>query len=624
VSGAVVAKNGDLWLNQASGVVHIAADEVSHARKDLHYQMHGELLNYLDGLTSFPEQLRPLPTAVESSDGRIYFATRGSVVWVDPANIVRNTLPPPVWIRSTTVDGKLYNGLETMIIPANPQNVEISYTAPSLLVPQRVRFRYKLEGFDKEWQLAGARRQAFYSKLAPGTYTFRVMAGNNDGLWNEAGVSFGFTVPPSFTQSVLFKTLCAVAVLGLLWLLYTIRLRQLTGQVRARLYERLAERTRIARELHDTLLQSFQGLLLHFQRARNLLPERSAEAIQMLESALDGAEQAIVEGPDAIHDLRSPAPDAKGLVEEITSLGEALVAKNGNKDAAQFRVVIEGTAQTLNLNVHIEIFRIAREALRNAFKHSQARRIETEVAYSSNLFRLRVRDDGKGMDPDVTNRGERIGHWGLEGMRERAERLGGELELWSEPGAGTELELADEHDMQFVAEASNGCEAIEQFRKHRPDIALMDLEMPGVNGIDAMIAIRNEFPDARIIILTTYAGDVRISRALKAGARGYLLKSLLRKELLDTIRAVHAGQKKIPVDLATQVADHVADDTLTVREIEVLRAIAAGNANKLIADQLSITEETVKGHVKNILSKLGANDRTHAVTIGLKRGIIEL
>jgi DNA-binding NarL/FixJ family response regulator len=189
---------------------------------------------------------------------------------------------------------------------------------------------------------------------------------------------------------------------------------------------------------------------------------------------------------------------------------------------------------------------------------------------------------------------------------------------------GIQALASDERDMQFVAEASNGLEAIEQFRKHRPDITLMDLEMPGVNGIDAMIAIRNEFPDARIIILTTYAGDVRISRALKVGARGYLLKSLLRKELLDTIRAVHAGQKRIPADLATQVADHVADDALTIREIEVLRAIAAGNANKLIADKLSITEETVKGHVKNILSKLGANDRTHAVTIGLKRGIIEL
>jgi len=439
VSGITLAKNGDLWLNQASGVVHIAADEVAHAREDPQYQVRYELLNYLDGLTSSPEQLRPVPTAVESSDGRIYFATRGSVVWVDPANIARNTLPPPVWIRSVTVDKKVYNDVDMLRIPAHSQNVEINYTAPSLLIPQRVRFRYKLEGFDKDWRDAGVRRQAIYSKLPPRTYTFRVTASNNDGVWSEAGASFAFSIPPSFTQSVLFKALCAVAVFGLLWLLYTIRLRQFTAQVKARLYERLAERTRIARELHDTLLQSFQGLLLHFQRARNLLPERAAEAIQTLDRALDGAEQAIVEGRDAIHDLRSPA--AKGLVEEITSLGEELVTKNGNKDAAQFRAVTEGTAQTLNPNVRIEIFRIAREALRNAFSHSQARRIETEVAYSSNLFRLRIRDDGKGMAPDVRNRGERIGHWGLGGMRERAERLGGKLEVWSEPGAGTEVDL---------------------------------------------------------------------------------------------------------------------------------------------------------------------------------------
>src|ERR1700719_4731983 len=310
VSGIVLAKNGDLWLNQASGVVHIAADEVAHARKDAHHQARFELLNYLDGLISSPEQLRPLPTAVESSDGRIYFVTRGSVVWVDPANIARNTLPPPVWIRSVTVDKKVYNDVDTLRIPAHSQNVEINYTAPSLLIPQRVRFRYKLEGFDKDWRDAGVRRQAFYSKLPPRTYTFRVTASNNDGVWSEAGASFTFSIPPSFTQSVLFKALCAVAVFGLLWLLYTIRLRQFTAQVKARLDERLAERTRIARELHDTLLQSFQGLLLHFQRARNLLPERAAEAIQTLDRALDGAEQAIVEGRDAINALRSRA--AKG------------------------------------------------------------------------------------------------------------------------------------------------------------------------------------------------------------------------------------------------------------------------------------------------------------------------
>jgi DNA-binding NarL/FixJ family response regulator len=179
-------------------------------------------------------------------------------------------------------------------------------------------------------------------------------------------------------------------------------------------------------------------------------------------------------------------------------------------------------------------------------------------------------------------------------------------------------------DMKLIAEAANGREAIEQFRKHRPDVTLMDLQMPEMNGIDAMIAIRVEFPQARIVVLTTYKGDVDVLRALKAGARGYLLKNLLRRELLETIRAVHSGEKRIPPEVAAQIADHAAEDDLTSREIEVLQLIASGNANKAIAVRLSISEETVKGHVKNILSKLAANDRTHAVTIGVKRGIIRL
>jgi DNA-binding NarL/FixJ family response regulator len=184
--------------------------------------------------------------------------------------------------------------------------------------------------------------------------------------------------------------------------------------------------------------------------------------------------------------------------------------------------------------------------------------------------------------------------------------------------------LNAECDMKLVAEASNGQEAIEKFRLHRPDVTLMDLQMPALNGIDSIIGIRSEFPNARIIVLTTYAGDVQVLRALKAGARGYILKGDVRRELLNTIRAVHAGQKRIPPEVASELAEHAAEDALTSREIDVLRLIAAGNANKEIACQLSIAEDTVKGHVTNILAKLGANDRTHAVTIGLKRGIIEL
>jgi DNA-binding NarL/FixJ family response regulator len=183
--------------------------------------------------------------------------------------------------------------------------------------------------------------------------------------------------------------------------------------------------------------------------------------------------------------------------------------------------------------------------------------------------------------------------------------------------------VADQSDMTLVAEASNGREAIQQFRAHRPDVTLMDLQMPEMNGLDAIIAIRGEFPEARIIVLTTFTGDVQVLRALKAGARGYLLKNLLHKELLETIRAVHTGKKALSPEASYQLAEHATDDALTPAEIAVLRLIAEGNANKKIADQLSITEETVKGRVKNILSKLGANDRTHAAMVGLKRGIIE-
>jgi DNA-binding NarL/FixJ family response regulator len=184
--------------------------------------------------------------------------------------------------------------------------------------------------------------------------------------------------------------------------------------------------------------------------------------------------------------------------------------------------------------------------------------------------------------------------------------------------------IGNQTDMELVGEASNGREAVDLFRQHQPDVTLMDLQMPEMGGIDALSAIRGEFPEARIIVLTTYAGGVQVFRALKAGARAFLLKGLLRKELLETIRAVHAGQKRLPPEIAAEIAEHATDDSLTPREIDVLRLIAAGNANKEIAARLSLTEETVKGHVKNILAKLDANDRTHAVTIGLKRGIIEI
>jgi DNA-binding NarL/FixJ family response regulator len=183
--------------------------------------------------------------------------------------------------------------------------------------------------------------------------------------------------------------------------------------------------------------------------------------------------------------------------------------------------------------------------------------------------------------------------------------------------------LDGEDEFELVAEGTSGAEAIELFRVHRPDVTLMDLQMPGMNGIDAIIAIRSEFPNARFVVLTTYQGDVQALRALKAGASGYLLKNMMRKELLDTIRIVHAGRRRIPPEIAAELADHVTDDALSDREVEVLRRVATGNSNKTIASQLNVSEATVKGHMKSILSKLGANDRTHAVTIAMKRGFLD-
>jgi signal transduction histidine kinase/ligand-binding sensor domain-containing protein len=442
IAGVLEDGEGFVWLTGSTGILRAHASELNKAFDSPAY-VKGTLLDAGDGLRAMPRQGEPFPTMTRTPDGRLWFSTTNGVFMLDPRHLPQNLVPPPVAIEEFRVDGRslLETDAVNKLLRPNAKILRFDYTALSLTAPERVRFRYRLEGFDPEWSAPVTSRQAMYTNLPPRDYRFRVIACNNDGVWNETGASLKFTILPAFYQTTWFFLLCITAIGCLTWVAYRRHLRQVSARLSLIFKERLSERTRIARELHDTLLQSFQGLILHFQRARNLLPERASEAIQMLDRALDGAEQAVVEGRDAIHDLRSPVPAAHGLAEEITSLGEELIAKDGNKDPVQFRAVIEGTAQTLNPNVHIEIFRIAREALRNAFSHSQARRIETEVAYSSNLFRLRIRDDGKGMAPDVRNRGERIGHWGLGGMRERAERLGGKLEVWSEPGAGTEVDL---------------------------------------------------------------------------------------------------------------------------------------------------------------------------------------
>jgi signal transduction histidine kinase len=430
------------WLETPCGYIFVADSEMQrwwlHADTVVQYR----LFDSLDGARTNLVSFNP---AAKSPDGRLWFAT-GVLQTIDPRHLLFNRLPPPVHIEQLIADRKTYevdsDANRSVALPPRVRDLQIDYTALSLTAPQKVFFRYRLEGRDADWQDPGTRRQAFYNDLKPGHYRFRVIACNNSGVWNNTGASLDFSVAPAFYQTSWFRLLCVAALVGLLWALYQLRIRQMQRQFHANLEARVDERTRIARELHDTLLQSFQGLTLHFQRARNLLPGRTLEAIQTLDAALDGTEQAIVEGRDAIHDLRSPTTGPKTLEEEITALGEELVAKDTDKnEPVDFRIVVEGSAYVLRPNLHIEIFRIVREALRNAFSHSQGHLIETELAYTESLFRLRIRDDGKGIVPDERLQAERTGHWGLRGMRERAAHLGGELEVWSEPGAGTEIEL---------------------------------------------------------------------------------------------------------------------------------------------------------------------------------------
>jgi len=278
--------------------------------------------------------------------------------------------------------------------------------------------------------------------LESGPYRFHVMASSSDGVWNSTEAILPFEVDPVLWQTWWFRVSCVVAFLVLLWALYQLRLRQVARQFNIRLAESVSERTRIARDLHDTLLQSFHGLLLRFQAATNLLPERPAEARKTLESAIDQAAQAITEGRDAVQGLRSSTVVASDFTLTINTLGQELASGETNPNAAEFYVDVEGTPQNLHPILRDEVYRIAAEALRNAFHHAHAQRIEVEILYGERWLRLRVRDDGKGIDPKFLSGDGREKHYGLRGMRERAELVGGKLAVWSKLDSGAEVELS--------------------------------------------------------------------------------------------------------------------------------------------------------------------------------------
>jgi len=384
----------------------------------------------------------PFNGTTRTQDGRLWFANGHLLQMIDPAHLVKNNVRPPVQIEDVVADTKSYAPQTSLNLPPRMRNLEIDYTALSFVVPQKVRFRYKLEGHDSEWQNPGTRRQAFYDDLHPGHYKFRVIASNNDGLWNQDGATLDFYVAPAWYQTNWFRTSCVVAFMFLLWALYRVRLQQLTRQFNRELEARIDERTRIARDLHDTLLQSFHGLMLSFQAASNLFATRPTEAKRTLDNAIDEAAEAITEGRDAIQSLRSSPVDTNDIVSAITALGDELAASGTSDNSVAFCIDLAGTPRNLRSAVRDEIYWIACEALRNAFQHARANRITVEIQYDNRQFSLHVRDDGKGFDPTALGEAARTGHFGLHGMSERARLVGGQLDLWSDVDSGAEVELS--------------------------------------------------------------------------------------------------------------------------------------------------------------------------------------
>jgi signal transduction histidine kinase/ligand-binding sensor domain-containing protein len=429
------------WLYTACGLVRIDRSELDAWVNDPKRMIQATVFDSSDGVRSLASAGHYSPLVAKTSDGRIWFLPWDGVSVVDPRHLPFNKLPPPVHVEQVIVDRKTYDATSQMRLPPLIHEMEIDYTALSLVAPEKIRFRYKLESWDRDWQDAGNRRQAVYGNLSPGNYRFRVIACNNSGVWNEAGTFLDFSVAPAYYQTLWFRMCCVFVFLALLAGLYRLRVRQLAGQFNLRLEERVNERTRIARDLHDTLLQSFQGLMLRFRVLAFLLPDRPAEAGKMLEEVIEQARAAITEGRDAVQGLRSATVATNDVAQALSTLGEQLNASQPGPESPDFHVHVEGVPREIVPLLRDDVYRIAGEALRNAFRHAYPRQVEVEIRYDQRQFRLRVRDDGKGIDPRVLAGDGQPGHYGLPGMHERAKLIGGELEVWSELDSGTEVEL---------------------------------------------------------------------------------------------------------------------------------------------------------------------------------------
>ena len=439
------------WLYTQCGLLRISGTEMEAWIADPKRSVLVTAFGATDGTQVVPILKGLRPAVSKAPDGKIWFVNGEKVSFIDPSRIHANMLTPPVHVEQITVDGKTYDVRQDLRLPPHVGNLAIDYTAISLAAPEKVRFHIMLEGQDRTWRELANQRHVEYTNLPPRKYRFRVIASNGSGVWNEQGDTIEFSISPAYYQTNWFRALCFLFFVALLWAAYQVRVRRLQHEFEMTLDARVAERTRIARELHDTLLQGAHGLLLRFETISQLLPDRAKEAKQLVDSAINQTADFITDARGEVQGLRESTLHGNDLALAIRTLGEEL-ASQLPKNRPTFQVSVEGKSRELHPILRDEIYKVAAEALRNSFNHAQARRVEVELRYDSNQFRFRARDDGKGIDSVILSQHAKEGHFGLHGMQERAKVIGAKLTIWSEVESGTEIELSLPAKVAFVSE----------------------------------------------------------------------------------------------------------------------------------------------------------------------------
>ncbi|WPB81494.1 triple tyrosine motif-containing protein [Archangium violaceum] len=445
ITGIVESLDGDLWMNGGRGVVQVKAGDIERMFSQPGGALNYRLFDWRDGLPGIALQASAVPTAVRDQRGRLWFATNLGVAWLDPAALPRNERPPRTEIQSVRAGDRTYLAGDGLHLPEGIRSVTLRYTAVTLSAADRARFRYRLEGVDGEWHDGGSVREATYAHLTHGRYRFRVVSSNGDGVWDETGATLDFTIEPTLVQTKAFAVTCVVLLLAIVWSAYRMRARVIEKQVQLRLEERHRERERIARELHDTLLQGVQGLVLQFDSvARRIAEPRLNEE---MERAIVKAEGLIAAARDRVSDLReTDGPLGTALARAAWEVADGKLLVD---------VSVTGDERPLRAAVRDELLMIAREAAANAVRHAKARSIAVSLTYEEHRLSLCVKDDGTGLDPLYANHQGKPGRYGIKGMFERARRLGGALRMSSAPEGGTEVEVWI-HAASAYADTSSG------------------------------------------------------------------------------------------------------------------------------------------------------------------------